>query len=158
MLQDDIPEKVDLSSSLPLPKSIEVYDNQGASETWGQGGEKSPEMKNKTIEELRKDSTSSMRKPSSPFRRISSPLTRSGRFSLTGIFGRRSVDMEAEAVNLMVASPVTSPTDEHSFALASSSEGEKGGAVIAGRITALIKLHYIIHQHLSCKVVAVEVK
>lgn len=121
---EDIPEKVALSTSLPLPhsKGLEVYDNRGVMETWDQEEEEGEErMPNKTIEELRRNSTSSLKKPSSPFpspfRRISSPLTKSGRFSissLTSKFGRKSMEIEAEAVNLMVVSPVTSPTESPS--------------------------------------------
>lgn len=126
--KDDIPEKLFLSTSLPQPLESEIYDNQGVLETWNQQDlESTQKMKNK-LEDQRKDSISSIKKPTSPFRRLSSPLTRSGRLSIASItskFSRKSVDMGGETVNLM-ASPATSPTDNQppSLNLGSNTTGE----------------------------------
>ena len=100
-------EKVDLSTLQRLDS--EIYDNQGTSDWDGEESELelSGRLKNKTIEELRRDSVSSIKKPSSPLRRISSPLTRSGRFSIVSITSRRShnksVDLGSEGVSLIMS-------------------------------------------------------
>lgn len=124
-VSDEPPEKVDLTMSFHQRLDSEVYDNQGVAENWEEEDEAVDKMKNKTIEELRRDSIT--KKPNSPFRRISSPLTRSGRFSIASItskMSRKSVDMDAESVSLMSPSTqVTSPLDEKPQ-LAADSAGE----------------------------------
>ena len=146
-LSQDLPEKALLTQSLPLPPSDSdrnsvVFDNQGVSETWEEKEEEKPEMKNKTIEELRRNSASSIRKPSSPFRRISSPLTRSGRFSMTSFFGRKSVDMDAEAINLMTPTSITSPTEGDGLRSTSSSDGELGQGGCLDQVTSCTGVGY----------------
>lgn len=110
---------MEFSNSLALPQPpLDVitqesvtFDNPGVVlDNWDH--EEPDKMRNKTIEDLRRESLT--KKPTSPFRRVSSPLTRSGRFSIASItskISKKSVDMGTEMVGLM--SPgVTSPLDE----------------------------------------------
>lgn len=132
-VSDEPPVKFDISDlTLSFHQRVdsEVYDNQVAENWEGEEQEEVSEpMKNKTIEELRKDSIS--KKPTSPFRRISSPLTRSGRFSIASLTrSRKSIDMDAEVVSLMSpGSQITSPLDEKPQLVAADSAGKLSGGL-----------------------------
>lgn len=121
------PKEVPFSSSLPEPLNKEVYDNIGALDKWKQ--EKSESLEITRFDELRKDSVSSIKKQSSPLRRLSSPLRKSGRLSFSSITGKFSKRSSADAVNLMsslATSPtnLTSPTSDGPFSLAPNTIGE----------------------------------
>ncbi len=82
--------------------------------------------RNRTLVELRKESTSSLRKISSPFRKMSSPLRKGSRASLASItskFSRKSVDhLGAEEMSLIVG---TEEMDDQPHNLMEGAEGKE---------------------------------